>query len=412
MKKLYDVTIKFDPKDYDGEVKAVGLRGEFLFYKSGLTDHTDETGMVDCDEKFPPSAYSEDLDNIGGIYYEEMEKNEDGLYEVNLKLPAGMYPYTFLVNPVLTDASEDPRFGWTNMQLKDGSKKSIKDVEKAMASGFAGPENHMIPDPKNPPIAPTVSGKQMNSELYVGTPEECAWLPITDRAKAGTVTYMSYTDIDGDPQSIAVYLPVDYDRNKTYPLVLVSHGGGGNEADWPSQGGIGNIMDNLIAAAKTKESILVCMNNSVYSRGFGDWDFAKIAENCEKCIIPFVEKVFNVSKNVKDRAFCGLSMGSMTTLYMYMHRTEVYDYFGAFSGGIAGGKYFSLDNPHLKDVTLMIGSAEEDIAYNEREIGVPPTIRALKAKDIPYIPYFTTGSHDWFCWPQMFAYFAEHVLWK
>ena len=60
----------------------------------------------------------------------------------------------------------------------------------------------------------------------------------------------------------------------------------------------------------------------------------------------------------------------------------------------------------------MIGSAEEDIAYNEREIGVPPTIRALKAKDIPYIPYFTTGSHDWFCWPQMFAYFAEHVLWK
>ena len=139
MKKLYDVTIKFDPKDYDGEVKAVGLRGEFLFYKSGLTGHTDETGMVDCDEKFPPSAYSEDLDNIGGIYYEEMEKNEDGLYEVNLKLPAGMYPYTFLVNPVLTDASEDPRFGWTNMQLKDGSKKSIKDVEKAMASVFAGP---------------------------------------------------------------------------------------------------------------------------------------------------------------------------------------------------------------------------------------------------------------------------------
>ena len=73
MKKLHEVVIRFDPKDYPGEVKAVGLRGEFLFYKSGLTGHTDETGMVDCTEKFPPAAYTEDLDNIGGIYYEEMD---------------------------------------------------------------------------------------------------------------------------------------------------------------------------------------------------------------------------------------------------------------------------------------------------------------------------------------------------
>lgn len=413
MKKLHEVVIRFDPKDYPGEVKAVGLRGEFLFYKSGLTGHTDETGMVDCTEKFPPAAYTEDLDNIGGIYYEEMEKNADGIYEVKLRLPAGVYPYNFLVNPELSEPSDDPRLGWGNMMTKDGNMKAIKDMEKAMASGFTGDKNHMVADPKNPPVVTTVTGEQRNSELYVGTSEECAWNPIEDKTKAGTVTYMSYTDIDGKPQSIAVYLPANYDKNKTYPLVLVSHGGGGNEADWPSQGSIGNIMDNLIAEGKTREAILVCMNNSVYSRGFGNWEFQKIADNCEKCIIPFVEKVFNVSKDVKDRAFCGLSMGSMTTLYMYMHRTAVYDYFGAFSGGIApGNKYFSLDDPHLKEVTLMIGSAEEDIAYNERDIGVPPTIRALKAKDIPYIPYFTTGSHDWFCWPQMYAYFAEHVLWK
>ena len=57
-----------------------------------------------------------------------------------------------------------------------------------------------------------------------------------------------------------------------------------------------------------------------------------------------------------------------------------------------GHEQFTLEDPHLKDVTLMIGSAEEDIAYNEREIGVPPTIRALDAKGLPYIPYFVTGS--------------------
>ena len=66
----------------------------------------------------------------------------------------------------------------------------------------------------------------------------------------------------------------------------------------------------------------------------------------------------------------------------------------------------------LEVVSLLIGCAEEDIAYNERDIGVPPTIRQLKAKGVPHETYFTTGSHDWFCWPQMFAYFAENTLWK
>lgn len=410
MSKLYDVTIRFDPKDYSGDVKAVGLRGEFLFYKSGLTGHTDKTGMVDCDKKYPPAEYRDDLDNIGGLYFEEMTRNSEGIFEITLKLPAGAYPYTFLVNPELGPPVEDMRLGWNNMTLKDGTLCGIKGIEAAMACGFKGEVNHIMTDPKNPPLAPTVTSSQssnLNSMLLVGTPEECKWLPIRDRAKAGAITFMSYADIDGRTQSIAVYLPAGYDKGKTYPLVLVSHGGGGNESDWPHQGGIGNIMDNLIAEGKTREAILVCMNNSVY-----EWQYQKIAENCEKCIIPFVEKIFNVSTNVEDRAFCGLSMGSMTTLYMYMHRSHSYDYFGAFSGGLAGGEHFTLEDPHLKDVTLMIGSAEEDIAYNQRDIGVPTTIRALDAKGLPYIPYFVTGSHDWFCWPQMFAEFAEHVLWS
>ena len=31
MKKLYDVTITFDPASYDGPVESVAVRGEFLF---------------------------------------------------------------------------------------------------------------------------------------------------------------------------------------------------------------------------------------------------------------------------------------------------------------------------------------------------------------------------------------------
>ena len=94
-------------------------------------------------------------------------------------------------------------------------------------------------------------------------------------------------------------------------------------------------------------------------------------------------------------------MGSMTTLYMYMHRNTAFRYFGAFSGGIAGGKHFSLEDKALADRVLMIGCGEKDIAWNQREIGVPPTIEALKAKGLPFIPYFVPGGHDWYCWPQI-----------
>ena len=110
MKNLYDVTITFDPASYDGPVESVAVRGEFLFYESGLTGHTDQTGMVDCDKKYTPHEYREGLDNIGGLYCEEMQKNAQGLYQVSFRLPAGVYPYHFLINPGLATPPRIPVF--------------------------------------------------------------------------------------------------------------------------------------------------------------------------------------------------------------------------------------------------------------------------------------------------------------
>ena len=399
MAKLYDVTISFNPADYDGEVKNVGVRGEFLFYRSNLTGHTDATGMVENDPKYPPALYEDGMDSIGGLYYRELTLNEaTGIYSTEMKLPAGMYCYSFIINAEVGEPSTDPRASWSNFLMDDGKMHNFTDPQMAFKS---------IPDPKNPPSAPTPTGPQRNSELFVGSVSDYPWIPA-ERGEKGTVTYTSYKDINGADQFLGVYLPPNYNCFEEYPVIYVSHGGGGNEADWFSQGGIANIMDNLIAQRKTEEAILVTMNNSVYQ-----WDFEVIAQNMIQCVMPFVCKTFGGSRDPMLNAFCGLSMGSMTTLYMYMHHSKCWQYYGAFSGGIAEGHAnFTLDDPHLMDVELLIGCAEEDIAYNEREIGVPPTIRCLKAKGIPHEEYFTTGSHDWFCWPQMFAYFAENTLWK
>ena len=397
-KKMYDVTLTLDPKDLDEEVKTAGVIGEFLFYRSNLKGNTDEQGMVEHDEKFPPAKYEEDMTQIGGRYYQAMTLDEaSGLFTTTLRLPAGMYPYGFLINSEIIDPKPGhiPGVSWECFMTEDGTYHEMTEFKP------------WIPDPKNPPFAPTKDGAQMNSELYLGTPDDMPWLPAANPAVKGLVSYVSYKDIRGNDRTMGVYLPASYDKAKEYPLIFVSHGGGGNEADWFSQGGLANIMDNLIAGGRTAEAIVVTMNNSVY-----DWNFAEIDQNLLQCILPYLKKVYAVTDDPKKMAFCGLSMGGITTMYTYMHHPERFSYFGAMSGGFCGGEGFTLENPHLKDVTLLIGSAEEDIAYNEREIGVPSTIRALKEKGLPYIPYFVPGSHDWFCWPAMFTYFASEVLWK
>ena len=250
MAKLYDVTISFNPADYDGDVKNVGVRGEFLFYRSNLTGHTDATGMVENDPKYPPALYEDGMDSIGGLYYRELTLNEaTGIYSTEMKLPAGMYCYSFIINAEVGEPSTDPRASWSNFLMDDGKMHNFTDPQMAFKS---------IPDPKNPPSAPTPTGPQRNSELFVGSVSDYPWIPA-ERGEKGTVTYTSYKDINGADQFLGVYLPPNYNCFEEYPVIYVSHGGGGNEADWFSQGGIANIMDNLIAQRKTEEAILVTM---------------------------------------------------------------------------------------------------------------------------------------------------------
>lgn len=77
------------------------------------------------------------------------------------------------------------------------------------------------------------------------------------------------------------------------------------------------------------------MDNTLYS-----WDYYQIGENVINYIIPYIESHYNVSKEAKDRAFAGFSMGSMTTTYMAFHHADTFDYFGIFSGCNIGNATF------------------------------------------------------------------------
>ena len=423
MAKLYDVEFRFDPKNYPGEIQTIGLMGEFLFYKSELTGHTDKTGMVALTgqgmrtlpvTKYVPAQYEDGMCSIGGQYYQEMTFDvAEGVYKTWLKLPAGLYGYGFGINLDFTEPAEgEPAF--FTIRVDDGRDLVIDgDMREILFSG-----KQVVCDPENPPLNSTLTGLQQKSPLYVGMAKdhpEMPWLPPEKvHESLGTVAYISYRDVDWKLQSLGIYLPPTFTREKTYPVIYVSHGGGGNEADWFSQGGIHHIMENLINWGKTEEAILVTMNNSVYPdpEGAYPWNFKKLAKNLIECVIPFVEMIFPVARDPEHRAFCGLSMGGMTTAYMYYHHSEYFKYYGAFSGGFSDGVNYTIDDPNLANCYCLVGCGEKDFAYNGDEIGTPGMVKRLEQAGLPHEAYYVPGSHDWFTWPQLFSYFAENVIWK
>ena len=63
-------------------------------------------------------------------------------------------------------------------------------------------------------------------------------------------------------QPLGIYLPHDYDTNKTYKTIYLAHGGGGNDVEWMNIASANNIMDNLIADGEVADAIVVTKDNT------------------------------------------------------------------------------------------------------------------------------------------------------
>lgn len=64
--------------------------------------------------------------------------------------------------------------------------------------------------------------------------------------------------LGGITRRLHIYLPPNYDKVKTpLPVLYLLHGGGDNDASWTTGGRANLILDNLYAAGKLKDMIVV-----------------------------------------------------------------------------------------------------------------------------------------------------------
>ena len=362
------------------DVASVTVSGNMQWYKWDEVKNYDASGDNSAIKNYGADEYEEGMFNAGfGINSDsrvyELEKAADGSYVLTLTLPGNLYYYDYTVT------------------YADGSHETIK-------------------DPGNMPVPNPASGSDAGHSLfYVGDKDNTTKgqeyiYERTDDLK-GTYEFQPYKAIDGTTQYIGVYLPYGYDESKTYKTVYVSHGGGGNENEWMTIGAVPNILDNLIADGEVEPTIAVTMDNQYFG-----WDYDKVLPNVVDYIIPFVEKMYSVSKEANDRAFCGLSMGSMTTNQMAKTYPNEFGYFGSFSGGSTDLDKTHYDVEALNRSVIFLTAGAIDMAYNNK-MGIASTDYMAMYDDlgVKYTFELLGGAHDWGVWRESFTMFAKDYLW-
>ena len=252
----------------------------------------------------------------------------------------------------------------------------------------------------------------------------------------GTVRKVWYdSPIAGLKRRMTVYTPAGYETSKrSYPVLYLLHGMGGDENAWEELGRATQILDNLIAEGKAEPMVVVMPNGNISqeaapgegSRGFvtAAMRYPKTMDgNFEKAfpdIIRFVEKVYRVKKDKANRAIAGLSMGGFHSIYTALNNPDTFDYIGLFSaafnqmakdGDSLSPIYKNIDekfktlckkSPKL----IWIGIGKDDFLSRDDE-----NLRAALDKESYKYAYLKTkGGHTWRNWREYLATFAQKLF--
>jgi enterochelin esterase-like enzyme len=219
----------------------------------------------------------------------------------------------------------------------------------------------------------------------------------------------------GTSRRAFVYTPPGYDKSQRerYPVLYLQHGWGEDETAWSVQGRANLIMDNLIAAGKTRPFIIVMtygMTNDVRPGspgGLAAFDIKPFRTVLLDELIPYVDANFRTLPDAKHRAMAGLSMGGFETKLIAPANPDKFAYIGLLSGGT-----FSLDDynttPGLKDKVKLtfvsFGSRELEGGGMRGPPGVPradprANAEALKKAGINSVFYVSPNTaHEFLTW--------------
>lgn len=231
-----------------------------------------------------------------------------------------------------------------------------------------------------------------------------------------------------------VYTPPEYDANssKRFPVLYLQHGMGENETGWSSQGHTGLIMDNLLAAGKTKPFIIVMADGTIPNLvrpqaprppaggpgagappaggpgrgpggGFPRFDFSFFERMLIDDLIPFIDTNYRTIADQPHRAMAGLSMGGMQTRGITLKNLDKFSHIGIFSGGSISPTDITDMAAFKKNVKVAFFS----FGGRERGTQAKADAEALKQAGVNAVYYESPETaHEWQSWRRSLYQFA------
>jgi enterochelin esterase-like enzyme len=237
--------------------------------------------------------------------------------------------------------------------------------------------------------------------------------------RGGVEMFEYESAVTGTRRKANVYLPPGYSSKRTYPVLYLLHGIGGDETDWLNVAAPNAILDNLIAEGKAVPMIIVMPNGRALpdDRAVGDpftrekvEGFTRFERDLHDHLIPAVQSKYSIFADREHRALAGLSMGGGQSLNFGFGNLETFAWIGAFSAAPNTKPPRDLvpdpaaARQKLKLIYLSCGNKDGLINFSQ---GVH---RYLKEHDVPHIWNVDDYGHVGETWASNLYHFAQRVF--
>lgn len=243
-----------------------------------------------------------------------------------------------------------------------------------------------------------------------------------DNVPHGKLEMISYDSKSvGATRKMNVYTPPGYEKGKadgkTYPVLYLLHGIGGDETEWQRFATVDVLLDNLIADGKAVPMIVVMPNGRARKNDRAEGDvfraapaFAAFEADLLKDVIPTIESRFAAATDREHRAIAGLSMGGGQSLNFGLSHLDAFAYVGGFSSApnTKPAKELLPDlaaaKGRLKLLFLSCGNRDGLLRISQ---GVHAY---LKQNDVPHTWHVDDHAHDPPHWRNSLYHFAQKLF--
>ena len=182
----------------------------------------------------------------------------------------------------------------------------------------------------------------------------------------GQIVKETYSGINGN-NTLYVYLPYGYDKNKKYNIFYLMHGGGENETTvFGNDVKIQNALDNLIKQGVIEPTIVVAPT-------FNKCEAATFWKEFRESVVQFVESKYSTYANGvttleslqasrMHRAYGGFSMGSLSVWNVFANCLDIVGYYMPLSGNYWYGNTGEDAARELNNVVERSGLADNQFA--------------------------------------------------